>query len=270
MENILIQKKFKDIGAELSFEHNRSVRVKSASTFSIDVSEIGKGERFVLVNPENLPVEVLDVQPRFRHLLLLVRQPSDRGLKDLRRFLCGHDERHWFVAAIPETTRVSTVKQAVEALKPDPVKNEQLRIGIKTHDLHKRRNAGFVRQGEWFFIPRPGVAVNEDLIYHNEPLRRGRGKPHTVQFLYRGGGETVYVCRQYPNGITEKEYGELIQNTPGARSYGWRTMRRNAMVFVKGRVSHHDHATIVLDVWHQVVPNTESEAIGFRDMAFLD
>jgi hypothetical protein len=270
MENNLIQKKFNDIGAALSFEHNRTTRFGSNPSFSIDVIENMKGEHFVLVNPEEFPVEVLDVQAQLRHLLLLVRRQSDKGAKDLRRFLCGHDERHWFVAAVPESERVSTVKQAVEALKPEPVKNEQERIGIKTKDLNKRKTAGYVRQGEWFFIPRPDVTVQEYLIHENEPLRRGRGKPHTAQFLYRSGGETVYVCRQYPNGLTENEYGELIRNTPGAKKFAWRTMTRNAMVLVKGRISHPDHATIVLDIWHQVVPNTESKAAAFQDLAFLD
>ncbi len=47
-------------------------------------------------------------------------------------------------------------------------------------------------------------------------------------------------------------------------------MRRNAAVLVKGRISHRDHATVILDTWHEVVSNTESESIAFRDVAFLD
>lgn len=143
-------------------------------------------------------------------------------------------------------------------------------MGVKTKDLHKRRTAGYVRQGEWFFVPRPNVAVQDFLIHKNEPLRRGRGKPHIAEFLYRSGGYTVYVSRQYPNGLTEKEYRDLITHNPGAKKFAWRTMRRNATVLVKGRISHPDHATIVLDIWHEVVPNTESESVAFRDVAFLD
>jgi hypothetical protein len=56
----------------------------------------------VLENPDDFPVEILDVQPDLRHLLLLVRGQADRRQKDLRRFLRGHDERHWFVAAITD------------------------------------------------------------------------------------------------------------------------------------------------------------------------
>jgi hypothetical protein len=42
---------------------------------------------------------------------------ASRGGKGLRKFLCGHDERHWFVAEVPRGT---TVREAKEALKPAP------------------------------------------------------------------------------------------------------------------------------------------------------
>ena len=270
MDKQLIKQKFNDMGAAVSFERRRATRFQRNQLVSIDVAENKKGEHFVLENPDDFPVEVLDVQPDLRHLLLMVRGQSDKGGKDLRRFLCGHDERHWFVAAIPEDARVSTVKQAVEALKPDPVKNVQEKVGIKTKDLHKRRTAGYVRQGEWFFVPRPNVKVQDFLIHKTEPLRRGRGKPHIAEFLYRHGGETVYVSRQYPNGLTEKEYKALVTDNPAAKKYSWQTMRRDATVFVKGRISHPDHASVILGIWHEVVPNTESESVAFRDVAFLD
>jgi len=270
MDKQLIKQKFDDIGASVSFNRNRPTRFREDQLVSLDVIENKKWEHFVLENPDDFPVEVLDIQPDLRHLLLLVRGQSDKGGKDLRRFLCGHDERHWFVAAIPEDARVSTVKQAVEALKPGPVKNAQEKVGIKAKDLHKRRTASYVRQGEWFFVPQPNVKVQDFLIHRNEPLRRGRGKPHTAEFLYRHGGETVYVSRQYPNGLTGKEYRELITNSPATKNYSWQTMRRDATVFVKGRISHPDHASVILDIWHEVVPNTESESAAFRDVAFLD
>jgi len=50
---------------------------------SIDVIENKKGEHFVLDNPDDFPVEVLDLQPDLRHLLLLVRGQSNRGQKDI-------------------------------------------------------------------------------------------------------------------------------------------------------------------------------------------
>src|SRR3712207_8814464 len=54
----------------------------------------------------------------------------------------------------------------------------------------RRRNEAFVRQGEWFFIPAPGMGVDENLILRNEPISRGAGsKPHMCQYVYRSGGE---------------------------------------------------------------------------------
>jgi hypothetical protein len=31
-----------------------------------------------------------------------------------------------------------------------------------------------------------------------------------------------------------------------------------------------DHKTVVLKFWHQVVPNTEGQAVGAANVAFLD
>jgi hypothetical protein len=47
-------------------------------------------------------------------------------------------------------------------------------------------------------------------------------------------------------------------------------MQRNASVFVRGRVWHPEHKTIVLDEWHRVLMNTEREAPGARSVVFLD
>ncbi len=72
-----------------------------------------------------------------------------------------------------------------------------------------------------------------------------------VEFLYRSGGETVYVCSQRPNGLTEAQYNTLISRQPKAKAWGWRMMRRNPSVYVRGRIRHADHATIMLSDWHR-------------------
>ena len=66
-----------------------------------------------------------------------------------------------------------------------------------------------------------------------------------------------------------KEYKELITNNRRAKNYAWRTMRRNATVLVKGRISHPDHATIILDIWHEVVPNRESVILGKKRLSSM-
>lgn len=47
-------------------------------------------------------------------------------------------------------------------------------------------------------------------------------------------------------------------------------MSRDAVVHARGRITHPDHATVVLPFWHRVVPNTESQALASRTLAFLD
>ena len=179
----------------------------------IDIGHDRRGEFFDIQADDDADVEVLDVQPKDRHLLLMVRQPAERpGLPDTKdKFLCGHDERHWFVAGVPERAAVSSVVTAKEALKPEFVRNLESGKKGKRKKRHRRKTDTFVRQGEWFFVPAPGVVADEKLILRNEPLRRGRGKPHMCEQLYRVGGTTVYVCRQHPNGLTEKEYKALSE-----------------------------------------------------------
>jgi hypothetical protein len=189
-----------------------------------------------------------------------------RGGREKHRFLLGHDERHWFVAAIPETAPVSRVRDAKEALKPDLVQSGEHRLRAKYRD--RRSNAARIRQGEWFFIPVPDARVEKLLIWRNEPIARGGGKPHVCEELYRFGGETVYVSGGAPNGLSEEQYRVL---SDGERSrWTWRVMRRNPKVYVRGRVRHPDHQTVVLDGWHEVLSNTENLSHAMRNVAFLD
>jgi hypothetical protein len=206
---------------------------------------------------------VLDVQRDDRHLLLLSRNGEEK-----HRFLLGHDERHWFVAAIPERTPISTVRDAKNALKPKAVRLSERDLRIKDRD--RRKNAARVRQGEWFFLPAPQARVEKKLpVLHNEPLVRSRGgKPHICEDLYRFGGQTVYVSRGAPNGLTEKQYQSLSDQERSR--WNWRVMRRNMKVYVRGHVRHPDHKTVVLDGWHEVLSNTETLSRAMRDVVFLD
>jgi hypothetical protein len=47
-------------------------------------------------------------------------------------------------------------------------------------------------------------------------------------------------------------------------------MRRDALAYVRGRVWHPDHKTIVLNGWHRVLMNTEYQAPGAPAVVFLD
>lgn len=235
----------------------------------MDVGNDKEGEFFEIRAGDGVELSVLDVQPKDRHLLLLARVDGEK-----QKFLCGHDERHWFVAAIPEKAPVGTVKQAKEALKPEPVREALNRSGVsEKKGRNLRKNEVFKRQGEWFFIPRPGLKVDTKLVIRNEPITRGdrRGsKPHMAEYCYRAGGTTVYVSREYPNGISADTYNKLIKDDPSKKNLGWRMMVRDAKVYVRGTIRHSDHKTIYLDCWHEVLMNTENQAKAMRHVAFLD
>jgi hypothetical protein len=163
------------------------------------------------------------------------------------------------------------VVQAKEALKPSEVRTAQARRGLGAEAGNRRKNQAFRRQGEWFFIPAPNLLVDERSVLRNEPLQRSNGgKPHWVEFCYRTGGVQVFVCPRRPNGVTETQYLRLLAADPAARQWGWRSMRRNPEVYVRGHVRHADHKTIVLHGWHRVLMNTEGQSRALRNVAFLD
>jgi hypothetical protein len=215
---------------------------------------------------DSLDVSVMQAEPKQRHLLLLVRKLADEPQLD--RFLCGHDEREWFVAAVPGGA--SSVRQAMDALQPLAVRDALARSQVSSRKRHARKNRAFRRQGEWFFVPEPSFAADEKLLLRNEPLRRGAGKPHIVEQLYRTGGETVHVCWKHPNGVTPNEYQSVLRRNPDAVRWGWRVMSRNPGVYARGAVKHSDHATITLPFWHRVIMNTETQSRTMANVAFLD
>ncbi len=139
-----IEEKFARIGARALL--HESVRLVD---LRIDISRDRRGEVFVIEKPPALALDVLDVRPKDRHLVLLARG------KEKSRFLCGHDERHWFVAAIPESAPVTTVAAARDALKPPLVREAEAHLEAKARG--RRRNRARIRQGEWFFVPAPRV-----------------------------------------------------------------------------------------------------------------
>jgi hypothetical protein len=264
----LLQKHFGLMGARLKFDEVPSQpRWRARRSAGIDIQSDAKGEVFVInFDPQQqVEYEVVDLQPDLRHLLLLARRD---GRKD--KFLCGHDERHWFVCAVPGGS-VNNVTAAMQALQPVEVQAAVRQKVKRQKNRLRRRNEAFVRQGEWFFLPQPGLSVDEKRIYRNEPLSRGAGsKPHMCQFLFRNNGEQVMVCRKHPTGLLLKDYQKLIAANPAAIKWGWRQMVRNAAVYVKGRVWHPDHKTIVLDGWHRVLMNTENLAPHSASVVFLD
>jgi hypothetical protein len=240
----------------------RNDRAVTLPGIQVSVSRDRKGEFFDISAHESVDVQVMNMDKTLKHLLLFARDRNDSKY----RYLCGRDERGLFAAAVPGA--VSSVAGAMEALKPDTVVQSQEGLTIKKRN--KRRNRAFRRQGEWFFVPAPDLDPAAGLIRYNEPVRRGRSRAHIVEEVFRRGGEAVYVCRKYPNGLGEKEYRDLMRRDAEARRWQWTVMRKNMDVFGRGKVTHPDHRTIELNGWHKIIPNRETEAWFIETLVFLD
>src|SRR5262245_61285568 len=112
MDTQLLFEKFQRMGARVKVAQDAGVdRVK------IDIRKDRKGEFFdVKVRPDgHIALNAVDVRPKDRHLLLMVREQDAVGLPTgtPQRFLCGHDERAWFVAAVPENRGAANVRTAM-------------------------------------------------------------------------------------------------------------------------------------------------------------
>jgi hypothetical protein len=106
------------------------------------------------------------------------------------------------------------------------------------------------------------------LVLFDEPVSRGRGKPHVVQFAYRRGGEVVWVSRLKSGTTSDAQYRRLTHRE--RRRGQWSSMVRDPELFAKGAIRHPDHATLILRGWHRVAMNTEQAARAMRHVAFLD
>ncbi len=225
IEGNLFRRSFEKIGA----------RAKTRTGwFQVDVKKDRKGEYFEIAMSEGEDrVQIIDVRRDLRHLLL-------RG-RGSRKILCGHDERHWFAAAVANDS-VSNVITALDSLKPHAVRQAEEARGVRARDRFRRKNKAFIRQGEWFFVPVPGLSFKEAWIRHNEPLRATVGsKPHMCE----------QVCRS-------------VSSVSGF----WMRPDYSVDIYARGRVSHPDHKTIYLNCWHRVFLNTQPRFMS--GVAFLD
>jgi hypothetical protein len=235
---------FSRMGARLKIkEPNSGQRVN----VRIDVDRDRHGEFFDIRCKEGLVPEILDVQPEFRHLLLMVRDGEAKN-----KYLLGHDERHWFAAAVPGDA-VRNVRTAIASLRPPEAVGDNV-----------------IRQGEWFFVPVLDFNPAPYMINRNEPLSRGSGsKPHMCEELARESGTVVMVNSEFSTGVTIPEYERLLAQ-PKYQRMNWRRMVRDADVFARGKVRHSDHKTVYLDGWHRVYMNRERFARHAVQIAFLD
>ncbi len=259
MEHSIIRRHFEAIGARVKFRDYvwrmwRGERLLHEG-YTVDIATDRRGSYFDIAVGRNVPdFEVLQTRPKERHLLLFSR--------DGQRFLCGHDERDWFVAGIPEA--VSTVRDAKRALMPPEVR--RLAGRVRPSATTKRKNRVFKRQGEWFFVP-TDREFPEEFVLHHEPLQRTAGsKPHICEELVRSGGELVYLV---DGGVyRQAQYWKKRKEDALFSLRRAETRVRNPEVYVRRSVRHPDHATLRLDCWHRVRIN--AELIHGTSVTFLD
>src|SRR5512140_3073357 len=98
MDTALLMEKFARMGVRLRISDHQVDRWgrRFNPQLRLDIGRDHRGEFYELfASPRVVAnVSVVDLQPRERHLLLMADTPGDGRQK----FLCGHDERHWFVA----------------------------------------------------------------------------------------------------------------------------------------------------------------------------
>jgi len=264
------ERRFREMGADVAIKYGTARRFTTRDPelpyLEVDIRKNKNKEVFDIRTDRN--IQILDLDKAGRHLLMMVKNDKQKS-----KFLCGHDERQWFVCAIPEHAKVSTVIQAKQALKPSEFVAAEK--GVRAKNLHKRHkvlsSGKGHRQGEFFFIPstlKPDEESFKTVIHHNEPISRGRGRDHMVEKLYRVGGETVLTR------------DGLIYTEQQARAYSlahrnerprFQRRTKDATVYASGKVTHPEHATLDLgSSWYLVVMNTEGDSKATTSVTFLD
>lgn len=154
-------------------------------------------------------------------------------LGNVRHYLLGVDERQLFIAELPKAA--TTIAQAHQMLKSDDVTFAEGKAKGKT-----------VRQGEWFFVN----ATEQEL--QDIELALKTKKLHIIQDGNIGNltgarrGGKAHVARE-----AVRFFGERL-------GHGF-SVRRRGEVFVRGAVSHPDHATVRFHHWRKVIKNAEKE-----------
>ena len=128
-----------------------------------------------------------------------------------RRYLCGMDEQHLFIAEFAGGT---TVRDAHRLLKPEAVR-----------DADRSAPGRTLRQGEWFFV-RPAAAearllelrlCESPYIVHRTESLGGNGRPHVADEVVRLDRDRVYARGR----IRHPDHKTLLLTE-------WRRVHRNA------------------------------------------
>lgn len=172
-------------------------------------------------------------------------------LFDVDRRETKHKIFNPFLAEIP--VKVSTIKEAYEALKPKAVK-AALKAGKKVE-----------RQGEWFFIPvkAPKLPrITDELILKAlaqsafsrlmEPLESMVGKQRVKAVIAKAQKD----ADQIPKALSLK----AGNNRPNNAQLG---VQQGRQTLVTGKISHtgREHADLILKGWYLAIPNTATRSV---------
>lgn len=152
----------------------------------------------------------------------------------VRHYLLGVDERQLFIAELPKA--VTSVAEAHRSLKSNTVTFAEGRAGGKT-----------LRQGEWFFVE----ATEEE----KESISRAI-KNNKLSVVSKGNIGRLTGAR--PGGKAHIAQ-EAVVVGGGPRLAHDFSVRERPEVFVRGNISHPDHATVHLHQWRRVLKNAEKE-----------
>jgi len=84
-------------------------------------------------------------------------------------------------------------------------------------------------------MPAPNMNMAGCVILGNEPIRRGRGKPHICEELIRKDGYRVWVHGMHaPNGITQAAFKKLPRKV--RETFGWNTAFVSDFVCARGHL----------------------------------
>jgi hypothetical protein len=107
-----------------------------------------------------------------------------------------------------------------------------------------------LRLGDYLLTPAEPPGLHDWLIARDEALGRGRGGIE-AELAYRWGDETLLVCPEYPLGVTEQGYRQLLADRPELASTCWQRTSRSLGLFVRGRLRSNAGDSMHLDRWHR-------------------
>ncbi len=133
-----------------------------------------------------------------------------------------------------------------------------------------QQNEAVIRQGEWLFVPAPGLIVDVRRVRRHAPVSHRDDENLVMEELFRTGGEAVYYSASKRRVLTVPQYRKLLLQRPSAVKEDWRIRPRDVVTYGRGAVRQPDHSPITLAGWHRILMNTESLAQSLRHAALQE